>query len=154
MFHFSSFPIPFPDSFTLLIPLYLPASFPFFSSPPHWTEPNPNPSSFPFPFSNFPYFTRVFRIFIPFWFQPYRRSSNKTESNWIENEKRKRGWKWIKKKSGKGVSPSRSLCYFPYFTWIQNQNRWKQGRWIWSGLGSGIGLGGNSIIPSQSSPAA
>ena len=52
-----------------------------------WTE--PNPSWFSFPFSNFPYFIRVFRLLIPFWFQPYHRSSNKTESNWIENEKRK-----------------------------------------------------------------
>lgn len=58
-----SFPIPFPDFFTLPFPLYLPASFHPFGSPSSLIKPNGNPSSFPFPFSNFPYFTRVFRLF-------------------------------------------------------------------------------------------
>ena len=31
------------------------------------------------------------------------------------------------KKSGKEINPSRSLCYFPYFTWIQNQNQFDLG---------------------------
>ena len=53
MFHFPSFPIPFPDSFTLNSPLYFPASFPFFSSPPHRTEPNQTHPNFLFPFQIF-----------------------------------------------------------------------------------------------------
>lgn len=47
------FPIPFPDSFTLNSPLYFPASFPFFSSPPHRTEPNQTHPNFLFPFQIF-----------------------------------------------------------------------------------------------------
>ena len=77
----------------------IPSPFSFrFTFPPLFTRlalQHTGLNRFSFPFSNFPYFTRVFRLLIPFWFQPYHRSSNKTESNWIENEKRKKGWKWV-----------------------------------------------------------
>ena len=47
------FPFPFPDFFTLHSPLSFPASFPFFSSPPHRTEPNQTHPDFLFPFQIF-----------------------------------------------------------------------------------------------------
>ena len=104
-------------------------------------EPNQTHPHFLFPFQIFLILQGFSGFFIPFWFQPYHRSSNETESNWIEYKKRKRGWKWVWKKSGKGVSPSRSLYYFLYFSWIQNQNQFdlgpmnlkRIGQWNWIG---------------------
>ena len=104
-------------------------------------EPNQTHPHFLFPFQIFLILQGFSGFFIPFWFQPYHRSSNETESNWIEYKKRKRGWKWVWKKSGKGVSPSRSLYYFLYFSWIQNQNQFDLGPMNLKRIGRGNWIG-------------